>query len=98
MKFKIPNRYELGGQSIIVKMVDKCKAKGVKAHGSWNYRKNIIEVERPIKISKEFSDQIFFHEMTHCILDHIAEDALSNNEDFVNRFSAALFQIIKTME
>lgn len=98
MKFKIPKSFDMGPQRISVIFVDECKAKGVKAHGSWNYRKGIIELEKNEKVSQEFIEKTFFHELTHCILNNIAEDSLNDNEALVDRIAGSFYQFIKTME
>ena len=45
---------------------------------------------------KEFTEQTMCHEVTHWILYMMNEDALRNNEKFVDLFGHFLYQYLKT--
>lgn len=49
---------------------------------------------RYVERSKLSIEQVFWHEVTHAILDTMQEDELNENEKFVNTFAAFLHQII----
>ena len=85
------------GHNCKVKLVKKVN--GGKDYGEWDFDKKIIKLE---KINENFSqdqqDEYFFHELVHSILDHISYLNLSEDEDFIKRFSRVLHQVFKTMK
>lgn len=99
-KIRIPKQFELGGRTIYVKyeknLVDKTDF-----IGTAEYRKNCIVIQkngdnfnRPVDTVEE----VFFHELTHWILEMMEERDLSKSEKFVNTFAILLHQAFKTME
>ena len=46
--------------------------------------------------NKEQKDITYLHEVVHAILDSLEYNELSSDEDFVERFSKALHQVIKS--
>ena len=42
--------------------------------------------------------QVFCHELTHCILSVMGENALYENEKFVDLFGSFLYQAMKTLK
>ena len=64
--------------------------------GECSMNKNSVKVKR--SLNKEQKEITYLHEVTHAILDSLEYNELSNNEDFVERFSKALHQVIKTSE
>lgn len=88
---KIPSNFQVGGQNIEVRFVDRC---------DYNNAGNSFLGAGYIKIAKMFNESdlqsegsqrnTFFHELTHAILDTMGEVDLSKNEKFVNCFAGFL--------
>lgn len=88
---KIPSNFQVGGQNIKVRFVDRC---------DYNNAGNSFLGAGYIKIAKMFNESdlqsegsqrnTFFHELTHSILDTMGENELSGNEKFVSCFSSFL--------
>lgn len=92
MKYvKIPDSFKIGGQTINVKMVERCDDNTV---GTMCLAEGTIEIAEKFNKDKEQSADskvnTFYHELTHCILDTMGEDELSKNEKFVNCFAGFL--------
>lgn len=51
-----------------------------------------------IRIRKDAHEATFWHEVTHCILDHLGYEDLSKNEQFVDQFGQCLRQLEKTLK
>ncbi|MFA5380196.1 MAG: hypothetical protein WC455_30825 [Dehalococcoidia bacterium] len=98
MKFKIPQQFKLGSRTIKVKTVKKCQDSDDKVDGQAIYAKGLVELKETIFPNQEYADFVFFHELTHHILNHLAYEKLARDETFVDRFADALLQAIKTME
>lgn len=94
MKFKIPARFMLGGQTYSVILEDTGKI----ANGWFKPKRSSICIKKSDKFSPDYVESLFFHELTHAILFSICEDKLNDNEDFVDRVGKAIHQAIKTME
>ena len=90
---KIPKEFSLFGEKHKVKRV-KLIDKG-KSLGEWNPDNNTIKLSTQGR-SLDSIEQAFYHEIVHCILDHLSYEHLSNDEKFVDTFSKALHQILKT--
>ncbi len=64
----------------------------------------ILGMTFPVKHSVEIlaglddSGQVFCHELTHCILSVMGENALYENEKFVDLFGSFLYQALKTIK
>ena len=96
---KIPSKFTVGGQDVIVKHTDLCE------DGSLG---NIILGQGEIQIAKYVSKGIeqsetsklntFYHELTHAILRTMGEYELNSNERFVCTFSDFLTEAIKSFE
>ncbi len=94
----IPVEFELFGQTVEI-IWDKELNNRDNANGLANYRYSRIELQPntdTIKITDEMIEQTYLHEVTHFILDAIGEDELRSNEKFVDTFSKALHQVLKT--
>lgn len=91
----IPKEFSILGQLIKVKYRRKLLPL---CFGVWNPVNNTIALQqstREHKLPKEVVEQTFIHELTHAILDTLSYHDLSSDEKFVDRFSQALYQIIK---
>jgi hypothetical protein len=98
MKFKVPERFELGGRTIIVRDVLRCSNCENDVDGQAVYAKGIIELKETTKSNREYREFVFFHELFHHLLNHLAYDKLAKDENLVDRLADALQQAIKTME
>lgn len=94
MKFKIPSRFMLGGQTYNIRFEDT----GKDANGWFKPKKSTIYIKKDERFSQDFTESLFFHELSHAILFSICEDKLNENEEFVDRIGKAIHQAIKTME
>lgn len=59
-------------------------------YGQIDYGKAVIKISEDI--SKEQQDEALCHEILHGILVHIGKDELSQDEEFVNVLSNAIYQ------
>jgi len=101
MKFTIPTSLQLGGMTIEVQHVDKCRDNSIDVDGQARYADGIIEIKKGNetgKFTEQYKQYIFFHELVHHILNSISEEDLRHNEKFVSQFATMLYQAIKTME
>lgn len=97
MEIIIPGSFQLMGHTYKVKLVKKVDKQD--NYGEIDYEKKLIRLK---KLTKEYNptmvEEKFFHEMTHAILDELEYTQLSHDEVFIERFSRALYQAIKTAE
>ena len=94
----IPKSFKIFGQTIRVVWL-KGLYKREKAWAIWYPNRNVITMQLPVaglNLSKEQLEQTFIHEATHACLDILQYEKLSSDEDFVDRFSNALHQMIVT--
>ena len=99
MKFKIPQKYQVGGQEMNVKLVDKIE--NTNNLGDCCLAKGNVRIAKTFQGDCQSESSIlntFFHELTHSILDTMSETELSQNEKFVCTFSGFLTEAIKSME
>ena len=66
------------------------------SYGEYDYNTSTIKIKKGLSPDDEY--QTFLHEITHAILTELSYDSLSQDERFVDVFSKALYQIIKTMK
>lgn len=92
-QLKIPKSFNLFGELHKIKLV-KLIDKG-KSLGEWNPDNNTIKLSTQGR-SVDSIEQTYCHEIVHAILDHLSYEHLSNDEKFVDTFSKALHQILKT--
>lgn len=92
-QFKIPKSFSLFGEEHKVKLV-KLIDRG-KSLGEWNPDNNTIKISTTGR-SDDSMEQTYLHELIHAILDHLSYEHLSNDEKFVDTFSKALHQTLKT--
>jgi len=97
MKYeKIPSKYQVGGQEMEVRMVERCDDNMI---GSCLVASGYIEIAE--KHSKDYNQSetskvnTFYHELTHSILRTMGETELNDNEKFVCTFSSFLTEAMK---
>lgn len=98
MDFKIPKQLYLGAQKITVKKVKQITGEGNDFVGFTFYPQCRIEIKDDDECSDEYKEYVFFHELTHHILNQMQEEKLRQDEKFVSRFGILLHQAIKTMK
>ena len=91
----IPVSFKLFGETIKIKQLKKVN-KG-DDWGYWDPSNNTIKLQKANKdYNQEQVEQTYLHESTHAILDQFGYEHLSHDEQFVERFSKALHQLLKT--
>lgn len=100
MEIKIPKSFDLLGFKWIVEFNnDRCNDKKVYGECSYGESKILLSTSQVNdKLSDDKINQVFFHELTHAILDCMNERDLSNDEKFVNMFGSLLHQSLKTAQ
>ena len=99
MDFWIPKKFSIGGLEYTVQYSDNLRYG--EEYGHWNGTKCEIAIAYKAggdTVCLDREKQTFFHELVHAILDAIGKDALNEDEEFIDAFSNALYQAIKTME
>lgn len=93
---KIPSSYEVGGQNIEVRRVERCENNnsGICFLGG-GYMEIAEMFNKDDKQSESCKVNTFFHELTHSILDTMGENDLSKNEKFVSCFAGFLTEAMK---
>lgn len=86
----IPKSFWLGGLQIDVSY-DENLCKNRKIVGEARYPSQSIVLDSAV-MSKQLTEQNYFHELTHWILYMMNEDELRNNEKFVDVFATFLHQ------
>ncbi len=86
----IPKSFWLGGLQIDVNF-DENLYKNRKIVGEARYPSQSITLDS-VTMSKQLTEQNYFHELTHWILYMMNEDDLRNNEKFVDVFATFLHQ------
>lgn len=92
----IPKSFQLMGHTIKVK-ITKSVSEGTV--GEWSPGQLEIRI-KPVDdgISESYQEQIFWHELTHCIFDLMAYEDHGKDEALVDRIGQCLYQINKTMK
>lgn len=98
-RLPIPKTFKLFGHTIRVarnkKMDTELDARGW--IGMSEFTKNRIGLHRSeTEFHPEVLEQTFWHEAVHMLLDKLNYTELSRDEDFVNRVSEAIYQILTT--
>jgi len=91
----IPKQFSLLGQTVKVVIVPQKRWKRLNIEGHWNPNRNTISICDTVP--EERLQQVFMHEMTHCILDAM-NHPLSLNETFVDNFASHLHQVWTTIK
>ena len=95
----IPKTFDILGIKVKVEY-RKLLYKKEKAIGLWLPQENKILIQENVKecmVSQEQKEQIFFHELTHCILDKLGYAKLSADEKLVDTVGSCFHQVLKTM-
>ena len=97
-EIKIPKEFQLFGIKIIIEFnEDRCDDKNAFGLAEFGKQKIVLcRMEGRDLLPTEKVEKIYFHEVTHQILDYMHEFDLSKNEKFVNIFSSLLHQALKT--
>jgi hypothetical protein len=95
VRFKIFSSYEVGGRTVSVEKVAKFDS-GDRV-GDWNADHSVIRLQTK-DMSEDSLNQNFWHESFHSILDTYGHSELSADEEFVERISQGIWQVIKTGE
>lgn len=95
----IPTEYNVGGQRIEVRNVDRCAGN---EFGLCFVGGGYIEISNLVnsfdKQSETSKINTFFHELTHSILDTMGRNDLSKDENFVCSFAGFLTEAMTTAE
>jgi len=96
----IPKHYTGGGVSVDVEIVDRLGSGKLGecqlAVGKVTIAKNFMSDNEQYQQSDSNKENTFYHELTHSILDTMAEFELSGNEKFVSTFSSLLTEAMKS--
>ena len=95
---RIPKSFTVGGQDIEVREIERCDSGCL---GECCVSEGFVDIaytSRGRKICDSVRLNTFFHELTHCILDTMGENEMSNNEKFVNTFSGFLTEAIRSFK
>jgi hypothetical protein len=98
MTFQIPSKFQLGGSTIEVAMVDQITGEGRDIDGMAMYAKRRIELKNDPESTKQYKEWVFFHEVVHHIFNAIGESDMMQNEKLVDQIALLLHQAIVTME
>lgn len=94
MEVIVPKTFELLGIKYTVKQESKVTMDGQSVFGWHDPKTATIKIRKNLK--KDLKEQTFFHEAVHAALEAIGQSKLSCNENFVDSFSHAIYQIVKT--
>jgi hypothetical protein len=94
MEFTIPKQFNLISRTYKVIQLPKVINNGESVLGQCKSDLGILELRKNLK--KELKEHTFLHETTHAILESLGYRELSEDEKFVDSFSNALYQVIKT--
>lgn len=96
--FLIPEKFYLDGKPVHVVIDDEYLNKK-RYLGLAVFKKSLIRLCNIFKgkpVAKTEKEQVFYHELVHMILDSIGRHELKYDEDFVDDFSARLYEYEKT--
>lgn len=93
----IPEEFSLGGMTYRVEGVEEmghgaeygCMDPGVN-------KIYLSETWHGKSVSPERKEEVFFHELTHAVLDAMGKEDLNGDEEFVDSFAVLLHQALKT--
>jgi len=94
----IPESFTLNGKRITVIIDDEYCSQN-EMLGEADFTENIITLCNKYagkKIGKPEKEKIFYHELTHMILDSIKRHKLKYNEDFVEEFAQRWYEFEKS--
>lgn len=93
----IPKYFYIFGEKVTVSKIKEID-KG-KSYGEFDLLKNKIRLAKTVykhQINEDQVEQAYFHELVHCMLEHLGYDSLSEDEKFVDNMGKALHQILTT--
>lgn len=94
---KIPKEYNVGGQRIEVRIVERCDDNNL---GLECLPSGYIEIAKYYNKDSQQSESsmmnTFYHELIHTILDTMGQDELNKDEAFVNTFAGFLNEAMST--
>ena len=94
--FKIPKTYQVGGQTIEVRRVERCSDNTI---GECCVASGYIEIAdlhgKDFLQSQGSKENTFYHELVHSILRTMGETEINDNEKFVCCFSSFLTEAMK---
>ncbi len=105
---RIPESFQCLGHTVEVRLVDnqelmkQNEKQGVtlgldeSLYGLYDHAEKIIYLST--EQSQSSLEQIWFHELVHCILEHTGNSDLSDDETFVDLTAEVLYQILKTLK
>jgi hypothetical protein len=99
MEMKIPTSFQLHGQTITVVQVDHIGSENGTL-GEARMAKNEIAIQNNANGFTRISTQVeqtLLHEIVHFILNHMGQDELCGEEQFVDGFAHLLHQALTTM-
>lgn len=94
MEFNVPKQFDLISRTYKVIQLPKVIYNGESVLGQCKSDLGIIEIRK--NLNKELKRHTFLHESTHAILESLGYTELSLDEKFVDAFSNALYQVLKT--
>lgn len=97
MKYeKIPNRYQVGGQEMEVRRVERCDDNCMgQCHVSAGWIEIADIINKNDKQSEGSKHNTFYHELVHSILRTMGETELNDNEKFICCFAGFLTEAMK---
>lgn len=98
-RITIPKKFRLFGQEIKLRYRRFPETEGECVLGQAKAHINRIDLQRPDRsFPRTQVEQVYLHEVMHCILDALGYEKLSCNEKFVNDMAMALHQVLTTAE
>ena len=88
----LPKEFKIFGELHKVSEVKKVDSQD--SFGEYIPDKNKLRIKK--QTNPDIKEQTFLHELTHAILHHLSYDELYEDEVFVDQFSKALHQALKT--
>lgn len=92
----IPKKFNIAGRTINVRWADTHEFDSDTIGQIFHDKCEIVigkgNTKRPI--SDDTKDQVFWHEVVHCILATMEERALNSNEQFVDVMASFIHQVI----
>lgn len=92
MNIIIPKTFSIFSTTYKIKEVKKVDSEN--SMGECDIDKKVIKLQKSLSLQDK--EVTFLHELTHTILLSLGYDDLSNDESFVEQFSAALHQALTT--
>lgn len=92
---RIPKTFRLMGHEYSVRIVPKSEWKDPEAVGLFDNSARQILILRADKATME---QVYLHELEHCLLLAMGRDKLYKDESFVDLHAGMLHQVLTSME